>query len=381
MKILLIANSESIYVKELIEFVYSKMNCEIYLTSYGPPPVEYLEYYKNNVHLIDIPLYAGIFGKIPFLRHVVYRQKLVKALGKQPSFDVVWIHYVTKWRCRYAKALLNEDTKLFCSFWGSDILRASTRKLKSLEKYLKIADAITLSGKQMHDSFKQIFGNKYISKIYETAFGTNSYNRIDDILKEMTIQDCKEEVGIKREGNIVVSVGYNRAKQQQHDKVLLSIKRLPKEQQEKLTIILMMTYGPCDQGYMDSIKQLVSELHSEVIFFNQYLSDRDVAIQRLATDIFINAQITDAFSASMREYFYVGARVINPVWIKYAELDQLGVEYWKFSTFDNLTVVLEEIIADYNNSRLDVNRASIKDRTSWSAAFKGWKKVVASTLS
>ena len=97
----------------------------------------------------------------------------------------------------------------------------------------------------------------------------------------------------------------------------------------------------------------------------------DLAKFRIATDYFINAQTTDAFSNSFIENLYAKSMIINASWLHYPEIDMLSLHVNEFSDFQDICPLLNKIISSEN---LDWNKKSVENRT-WDLCKKKWIKI------
>jgi len=90
-----------------------------------------------------------------------------------------------------------------------------------------------------------------------------------------------------------------------------------------------MTYG--NNEHREKIKKYCQEIlqknNIRYVILQDYMNDQEVAILRKITDIMVNVQDTDAFSASMQESLYAGGIVINGSWLNYDELSKKGAYY------------------------------------------------------
>jgi len=229
------------------------------------------------------------------------------------------------------------------TFWGSDLFRASEQRLKKIENSFDYLDYITLSTKRLLNKFHQVYNTNYDLKIRAALFGISGFDDISLLTNLTTKNECKKFFNIP-ERKTVITIGYNGDSSQQHEKVLNSLVSANKGIWSNVYIVLPMTYGNIEEGYIDSIKVLLDKIGCEYQFITNFLSDIDIAKLRVSTDVFIHAQTTDAFSASVQEYLFSGAVVINPKWISYEELRDLGIEYIEYSDFDELPEIIEQLL-------------------------------------
>lgn len=94
----------------------------------------------------------------------------------------------------------------------------------------------------------------------------------------------------------------------------------------------------------------------------------DLAKFRIATDVFINAQTTDAFANSFIENVYTKSIMINAKWLHYPELDEFPLYVNEFSVFNEIPALLEKNI---DNDKLEWNKKCVENRT-WEECCKKW---------
>jgi hypothetical protein len=311
-----------------------------------------------------------LIGRIPKIRALWYKYRLRRAVKSYGPYDVIHIHYVGSERLRYAMSAIRPETRLVVSFWGSDIYRQNLNHLLRLRKYLNVCTVITLATKRMLRTFRDVYGEQYEQKIRPVLFGISTLETIDETRKILNKQRIKEQLGIDP-GSLVVSVGYSRSEAQQHDKVLEVLSGMPETQLKKITFLLPLTYGNCSADYEGKLLALLDNIPSEKLLVRGFQTTEQIARLRLATDIYINAQTTDAFSASVQEYLYAGALLLNPVWLKYDELNDWNAYYQEYQQFSDLPNLIEKVIQN-GLPDLQNNASIIMSKTSWEAVRQGW---------
>ena len=111
------------------------------------------------------------------------------------------------------------------------------------------------------------------------------------------------------------------------------------------------------------------------ILLKEMMPLEDVAKLRSATDIMIHGQTTDALSGSIREAVFAGAVLINPEWIKYREFERLGIEYIEYSSFDELSDVLEKIINKEIVINTEKNAELMFSEYSRDSVYEDWMRI------
>lgn len=372
MNFFIIGNASSVWMKEYIRAIHIRNNHNIYLTVYEPLSKEYHEEYtKMGVHLV-------VLGNKPTRVEKIYKAiRLITFSIKHRrtnEFDIVEIqsppHNLQAYIIAICMRILK--TKTFLMFWGSDILAINKKAAYRLEKILKNISVINRPGIGAYNAFKGYFGNRYEEKFTKSSlrFGTLALPYIESIAKSLEITQCKRKLGLDSD-KISIAVGYNGKTRQQHIKVIEAIKNLDRKSKNRIQLVFHMA-GSIDEQYVDKISEKCVEYGFSYIILKDMFDFEHVAMLRVATDVFIHAQVTDGLSGTIRECFYAGVTVINPKWIVYDELKQIGIEYIEYDSFDELN----NIISKYLNGTLSIdtekNKMLIHDNYSWEALSKDW---------
>lgn len=362
----------------------------------------YLEKYVASLHRLDEGIEMWVLGE-PYTPEIVARYQALGAvvlkdgpslsflkrfqtgerlrarlryeLGpskrvRQMRFDCIHIHSMFKNHVRLGAALFKEGTELICSYWGSDLLRTPVKNPDAMQ-CLRRAKSIVVPTERMRQAFIKEFGEAYDGKIRQIHFGVNAYEAIDLERGRLSKAACKEAFGIDGE-RLLVAVGYNGSEAQQHLAALESLSKMPAEAFGRLALVLQMGYGISNAAYLEAIRDQCSGLPCPCLILTEYLSESDLARLRLAADVFIHAQTTDAFSATIQEYLYAGAVLVNPVWIPYTELKSWGVDHVAFERIEDLGAVLWRMISEGLPQNPDYQRL-LYQNSSWPAVIKEWR--------
>lgn len=385
-KVLVLGNVNSIHLKGLIERVIIPLGFEVnafynanYLNDLKKQK-EYLKekrikgfdskrvmrerffsFLKDKMHLGKIASNLKGFIELMYVSYV----KLFY------SYDIIHVNYVDVWALKLATRLKRKNTKLIATYWGSDLMRSSVDELRTRWKYLHDFDLVSTDSIDLENRFKEVYGDdsKLSRNMVRICFGSEIAENIDDLLNQSKRQILGKEISDEK---LVVSIGYNAGKAQQHLKVLEALDALPEDVKKKILIILQMTYQKPLDDYVDVVLAYSESLGFETWQFTGYLTSREVAEIRVATDIFINAQTTDAFCSTIKEYMYAGTTLLNARWLEYKEMDEWRLKSIVFDEFSEIPMLVEQ----YNPNSLDVknNMDIIKDKFSWDACKADWEK-------
>lgn len=315
-EILFLGDYTSLYTKKLLHELkryYKGMTFSI---------LNEAKYIKNGEIIYETNNYKN---KNKFLKFKDINKLINKIKSK--NIEVVHIHFLSPSYFFYKK--LFNNTKLIITFWGSDLYRVpkSSRLNKYLQKQvIKQADIITVVQEKMVRDFHETFGfeNK---PVYVTRFGSPIDFMLIDKIDEKKEKEFKEKYKVP-EDDIVLTLGYSSDPNKNHEYMINEIMILNKNK-KNLFIFIPMTYG--NNEHREKIKKYCQEIlqknNIRYVILQDYMNDQEVAILRKITDIMVNVQDTDAFSASMQESLYAGGIVINGSWLNYDELSKKGAYY------------------------------------------------------
>lgn len=367
-RVAIIANADSFWVQRYISNVAVPLGQKVYLISASN--TKYKQYYKENgIKVVTTRPAAGKTGRLAGIKTSRNTVRAVKAIKP----DVIHVHYAYPHILRLIP-FFSRKAKVIITFWGSDLLRANAKNLGLIKARAEKADALVVGAEDLYDcliaqdiSFKE---KTFLIRMGLTAFDAIDKKRQDRAGARVRL------LGETAEDRLVVAVGYNAGKAQQHLKVLESLARLPDPIKNKMIIILPLTYQNDDVQYLEEIKRVLKDSGIEGKQLTRFMDDEQIADLCLATDMFINAQITDAISGSMLEHIYAETIVINGNWLEYAFLEDNHIDCPTFSDFADLReVVMRTISAQEAPYDLKAATQIVKGNFSWSESRKRWEKV------
>ena len=281
--------------------------------------------------------YYGIFKKILDLR------KQFKKLSKKHKYYVVDIHFTNYYMAVAMPYLRNMSSNIVVSPWGSDVLRIEGFRFKVLLKCVFAkCDYITTAidgnvGKRILEYLPSCR-----EKFYPQAWGSETIDYIVHHLSETDTATAKERFGL--EGKYVITCGYNAFRAQNHDKIIDAIAGKRSQLPENLKLLIPVSYGAYDKDkYVAELKKKCQEAKIDALFVEEYMSVEDVFLLRMATDMFVHTQNTDAGCASLQEYVLCDKKIVHGSWIHYPKLDVYSpLCYYTASDFS----VLGDVIVD-----------------------------------
>ena len=372
-KILLIADSDALWTKRAVEYLLLPAGYEIVIFPIWGHKGQFDDYYREHgVTVYRDPHRLPVICHIPRVRMWARIALNARDLAKYGPFDVVHNHYLSQrdlslgWRVSR-----RFHARWVCTFWGSDLLRASDRALRQMLPYLRRCDRLTACNERMRDKLRQSCGEELYQKTRMTIWGQDGFAAIDGILSNETREDCRAHYGI-RPGNYVVSIGYSADNAQHQLEVVEALSALPKENLSHMTLVLQQTYVKRDPAYMERVRQAAEALPCQVVVLRDFLDLTETARLRLCADLFILAISTDAFAASMQEYLYAGAVFLMGDWLGYPQLDELGIPINRFHEYKELPALVQQAMNGKLQRSTDEQRALLPAHYSWDAVRKDW---------
>ena len=360
MKILIIANVKVVFGKELKNELINK-DYDVSLLDFASLSLfdslenENTIYNKKFLKFKNIPK-LSMFFRIWYIKKVI----------QENDYDIVNIH-ISRWMYLFILPWLVKQ-KLVVTFYGSDFYRTSNF-IKNIQKSLyKKADTITFTNALTKESFLKYY-KKFDNKSRVCRFGLKTLDFIDKN-RDIDQKELRSSLGYNVE-KIIVTCGYNATKEQQHDKIIENILKLPKNILERIQFIFPMTYG--NSLHRENIKAILKQTTLDYIILEDFLYGDDNANIKLASDIMINILETDSFSGSMQEFLYADNIVITGSWLPYELFDKSGIQYLKINnTIELSDKMLNLLLSDMNSFPVKQNGKVIADLSLWNNNIESW---------
>ena len=296
-------------------------------------PVEHYVRYSYEVGNVNYAI------SIPGIRGFSKIMKIRKTLKSIPEvYDVINIHYPEYFYSFTVDLLKKKCNKLIIAPWGSDVYRVSPMVRLFLRPLYKSADYVKGSeGRFMEDCVKYFKIDR--NKLVNISIGSETIDYINDHIDKVSAQEAKEIIGAS--GKYVITIGYNAAPEQNHIAVIDSILKIRDDLPRNLILILPLTYNG-NEEYKKIVKSKLDHSGVDYICFDSFLPVEDVFYLRLATDLFIHVQTTDANSASLQEYLLCKKTIINGVWLQYPHYMRNGeFPYYETESLETLSDIIK----------------------------------------
>ena len=238
------------------------------------------------------------------------------------KYDIVDIHYARPQLSYVLHWIKKLSNRIVITPWGSDVMRVTDkRKIEQLIKVYSCANFVTIGpdsqiGRQVMEKF-----NVACEKMVKLGWGGEFFDYIQENSVAVSTEDAKDRFGLN--GRYVITCGYNTQREQRHEDIINAIYSVKDKLPNNLTLLFPSTYGrsPLSDAYMNQVKNKGKDLGFDVISVEEHLGMADLLKLRMATDIFVHVQTTDAGSRCVMEYVACNKKVVHGSWIKYAYLE------------------------------------------------------------
>lgn len=382
MKLLLIVGSANdIFIYNYAKWLKKSMDVTI----------DVFEFYPSKQQGYDYKFYecvgsAGSIG-VPKIKSYVdpyYKAWMLKSFLEGKYYDIIHCHWIV------SPLVLVKNLKMYCSklvitFWGREydnmkLLNSNNLFRKHLDKFIKdvdarINDAEAANGlKENHLHFNGLF--------YSATLGSAPLEALYNIMQSESREASKIKYGFPKE-KLSVLIGYSGKAMHQHIAIINELSR-HNELKEKLHLFAPMTRG-ANSEYIEKVKKaLENSGYSHTIISGRFLSDKELAQARNATDIALQLTLTDGFSRSVIECFCAKSIVIYGEWLGYQRrLESNGFEGICVKSIEDCVNQLPEILTNISkyDAMLQTNYQSGRTKYLWSICIKDWVNAYNNILS
>ena len=372
-KIVILGNVNNKWIFEYVNNVLLDDDTQVFILSEEEKHKSYFDGFSNIKVFMCMP---NIIIQRMRLGMILYGYNVMQILRRIGKVDCIHIQYASLRKLFLLRFLHDYSSKIVVTYWGSDLLRVSERILKIHDKWLKNADIVTVGSSSMEEYFVQKFSSAIQEKLRVVRFGVPGIEPIMDM--NPNIETLKRKWGVPPK-KVVLTIGYNGSKQQNHIPVINAIGKLDKDIRDKLFLLLPMTYGMTEE-YLNTVINSADSYHFDYLILKEYVSSPLMAELCYITDVFIHAQNTDAFSATVQEFLCAEKLLLNPIWIQYHELDTEKVFYLKYNSFDEIAGIIFSYLANGLSEdelkALKRNRKIICDLSSWKKLRENWRTIL-----
>ena len=347
MKYLIISDAASMHVYNFVRFFVAGSGNEVYILRHSlmEIPEQYQKFYdENNITVFTADTPDAKSNRFSTLKRLYRKYIFLKKLGK---VDVCHIHYLHMQSILLYKLFKRNFKRLVLTYWGTDVLHPSEKEIKMQKKILPDADKITVTVKNSYNVFRERFGNAYDDKLEVVHFPSGAVPKIREMCENKSREECRKEIGVP-DGKLLLVCGYNADPAQRQDICLNEIALLPESYRDRLHILIPLQYGRFDLNYVEKVKQAAESCGCSYEALEEYVPFERNAVMCLATDIYLNLRVSDAFSNAMKEQITANSLMIQGDWLHYIEVDEMEAPVVKIGDLSELHGAIQKVMDEYD---------------------------------
>lgn len=364
MKILVLGNADSRWIKEYIQYVLLPLKIDVTVILPSSQSKFRQFYLDNGVKINTEYGPSPLTKRIPFIR-VFDASNQIFHHNKWDDYDYIINMFVNHRDLSLSRKISKKGKNIILYYCGSDYFRKSKLDLMINNLIVKTPYCTCVGSQALFNAFIQRTPGIKAPTI--VRFGISVF---DEILKNDSFG--KEPISSRKN---VFCVGYNGAREQQHLEIIKAFTDLPEKKKKNLALIVPMTYRR-DDGYLEEVKTALNNSGINYELLTEFMDNQEMAAMWYKVGYFINAQTTDSLSASVLESVYAGCTLINGSWLKYPEYEEFDLDYYEFDTFSNLSNILKSILDGTVGTIKQKDLSLIYNGMSWNRAKTQWQTIL-----
>lgn len=370
-RLLIVGKINSVYIQDLYNHMLAYYN---HIDIIDITNCFFLEHESRQT--IDIlNKYRTKIWTINFLNKIIKLFIVKKFLRKLNRYDCLSIHYIDP---VYGFLFVNDvkrlGKKVTASVWGDDFHKGNSLIKKFQKRIYNLSDAITFNNDSVLKEFSVYYKMKYDHKLRIIRFGLSSLEYIKNV--KLSKEKLSKYFNIP-ENSFVITCGYNGNPDQNHELIIQELSLVKEHMPRETVVILPMSYC-ATPDYIIKIETLLKVTGYKFLIIKEFLTHEEMAYIRCLTDVFVNVQKNDSFSASMQEHLYAGSLVVNGAWLPYESLKKEGVYFLEVEQIGDLGKILVELTLKYIQMKKKCfkNSEIIWNLSSWPSNIEEWRSLI-----
>ncbi len=322
-----------------------------------------------------------LYKSLHFIRQHILAKAYFLNNNNFRSYDTFHFHFM---QYSYLRELflVPKNKKIVCSFWGSDLLRTDDiLNFYFVKKALNKASIITCQSAELREIILSKFGRNLFEKIEINMFPVDSktYNQMDLMAdNQEIISEFKNKFGYSTD-KFNMLIGHNASPFNNHLAIIKAIQH--SIYTERVHLIINLNYGLSHREKASYKKKLIKALSKSPFAYTiieDYFSKEELALSRLATDVFIHLPISDALSGTLLEMLYASCSVITGSWLPYKTFTNANLRYHEVNDFTTIADKMDYILNNFEAEKESIkeNNSNIKNHFLTDAIIKKWNTIL-----
>lgn len=296
---------------------------------------------------------------------------ILDALPEYTAFQMLWIENIWVF---FKDVIRSKCKKINLCMGGSDFYRAREAELIYKGQLINMADKISIQTDQTISNFLSRYPQTR-DKVKWVNYGIEALDYINR-QSEHNLEKIRCEFNIPN-NKLVVTCGHNANDSHQHLKIINALKKIRKENRNKVILIFPMTYPDGQNQYIRKVQEALDTTGFYYRILTEFMDITKMAKYACISDVMVHVQTTDQLSSTMLEEMYAGSIVVAGSWLPYKMLRDNGIKFWSVDDIDQLADVMDDIIENYDvyHYKCKKNRNIIYKLSSWDKAGERWIKL------
>ena len=341
---------------------------------------EDIERCTSRIYMVKRIKHGGTFYAL--LNILYLKWSFLKLRLSNKHFDIADIHFPKGILKHVMPSIKKLTNNIVITPWGSDVMRVESEKsIKDLTNIYSQAKYVTIGtssaiGKCAIAKFKV-----NPEKMHKLGWGGEFFDFIQENSSHVTIEMAKARFGL--DGRFVITCGYNMQQEQRHEDMINAVYNIKEQLPNNFLLLFPFTYARNEKHIKQ--KEIVIEKYNSLgldfIVIEEHLDLTDLLKLRMATDMFIHIQDTDAGSRCVMEYVLCNKKIVHGNWIKYKYLEEYKPScYFPVDKLENLGAVIAKASQAKVDELPQEVRNIILDR-GWSNRMTQWNDFFESIVS
>ncbi|TRX20897.1 hypothetical protein FNW25_14005 [Flavobacterium franklandianum] len=324
-------------------------------------------------------------GKIPKVFHFVIKQIQAQAFFIQnknfEDFNTFHFHFM---QYSYLRELflVPKNKKIVCSFWGSDLLRTNDiLNFYFVKKALNKATTITCQSLELREIILSKFGRDLFDKIQIAMFPIE-----EKIYTQMDLNyENKKKIAVFKEkfryapDKINILIGHSGSTYNNHLNIITALKEC--RNKDKFHLIINLNYAiskSTKKKYTKELNKVLPTIGCSYVILEKFFTNEELAVSRLASDIFIHTPVSDALSSTLLELLYASNVVITGSWLPYKTFKKAKLNYHEIDSFAELSTKTDLVIENFKSEKelSRRNKLAIQDYFFNDTTIKKWSQIL-----
>lgn len=286
------------------------------------------------------------------------------------NYDCIDLHSFMDYYHNIVNNCIKNGHRYDITVWGSDVLRATDKNFK--DRKMGYEHAKLIKG---FDKLLNVLSSKYVQryddKMVPAYIGTSFFSIIDDI-SDAERALLSKKLDVYYPDKILVTCGYNASPSQQHNIIIDAISQLSSTDKDRIHVILPMTYDKAEPYFSETVS-LLDKANVGYTVLDHFLTEKELAVLRIQSQVMIDTQITDSFNDALRTTLYSENITLIADWLEYPPYDREKVYYVSVNE-SNLASTLHSIINNFEEYKQKCvgNKDKLKRLVSWEYCIKPW---------